>query len=63
MSEVKIKNILNKPLKKEYQVAVPYSLIDEKINQVVEKVRKNYKLDGFRTGQVPTNIIKQKYEA
>ena len=63
MSEVKIKNILNKPLKKEYQVIVPYSLIDEKINQVVTNVKKNYKLDGFRQGQVPDNIIKQKYEA
>ncbi|MFT6077707.1 MAG: trigger factor, partial [Rickettsiales bacterium] len=29
----------------------------------VEKARKTYKLDGFRKGQVPANVIKQKYEA
>ncbi len=63
MSEVKIKNTLDKKLKKSYQVIVPYSLIEARIDKVVEDVRKNYKLDGFRKGQVPTNIIKQKYEA
>jgi trigger factor len=63
MSAVQIKNILDKKLKKTYQVVVPYSEIEARINKVVEDIRKNYKLDGFRKGQVPTNIIKQKYEA
>ncbi len=63
MSEVQIKNILDKKLKKTYQIVVPYSLIEAKIDKVVEGVKKTYKLDGFRKGQVPTNIIKQKYEA
>ncbi len=63
MSEVQIKNILDKKLKKTYQVVVPYSAIETRINKVVEDIRKNYKLDGFRKGQVPTKIIKQKYEA
>lgn len=62
MSTVQIKNILDKKLKKTYQVVVPYSDIEARINKVVEDIRKNYKLDGFRKGQVPTNIIKQKYE-
>ncbi|MCE3254605.1 MAG: trigger factor [Rickettsiaceae bacterium] len=63
MSEIQTKNIFDKKLKKSYQVLVPYSLIETRINKVVEDIRKNYKLDGFRKGQVPSNIIKQKYEA
>ena len=63
MSEVQIKNTLDKKLKKTYQIVVPYSLIESRINHIVEDVRKNYKLDGFRKGQVPANIIKQKYES
>ena len=63
MSEIQIKNIFDKKLKKDYQVLVPYSFIEARINKVVTDVKKNYKLDGFRKGQVPDNIIKQKYEA
>jgi len=63
MPEVQIKNILDKKLKKIYQIIVPYALIESRIDKIVEDVRKNYKLDGFRKGQVPAGIIKQKYEA
>ncbi|MFT6106279.1 MAG: trigger factor [Rickettsiales bacterium] len=62
MSDIQIKNILDKKLKKSYQVTVPYVVIEGRIDAIVEKARKTYKLDGFRKGQVPANIIKQKYE-
>ncbi len=63
MSQVEIKNILDKKLKKDYQILVPYSLLDEKIDKEVLEIQKTYKMKGFRAGQVPTNIIKQKYES
>ena len=63
MSQIDIKNILDKKLKKDYQVTVPYKVIDERIDVVVADIRKKYKQDGFRPGQVPAEIIKKKYEA
>lgn len=63
MSEVKIKNILDKKLKKSYQITVPYSVIEDRINKVIDNISKTYKMDGFRKGHVPKDLIKQKYEA
>jgi len=63
MSQVNIENILDKKLKKDYKVIVPYVLLDKRIDDVVDNIRKNYKMDGFRPGQVPVNLIKQKYQA
>lgn len=62
MAEIQIKNTLDKKLKKVYQILVPYAVLDTKIDKVVSDIKKNYKMAGFRTGQVPNNIIKQKYE-
>jgi len=63
MSEISIKKNLDKKLKQDYQILVPYSFIEARIDKVIQDIQKNYKMDGFRKGQVPTNILKQKYEA
>ena len=62
MSEIQITKILDRELKKDYQILVPYSLIESRIDQAIDNIQKNYKMDGFRKGQVPKNIIKRKYE-
>ncbi len=62
MAQFEINNILDKKLKKDYEVLVPYSLIDGKINIEVFGIQKKYKMKGFRQGQVPLDIIKHKYE-
>ncbi len=59
--EIKVKNILNKNLKKDYQLIVPNLLIKAKINDRVNEIQKDYSLKGFRKGQVPQDVIKQKY--
>ena len=59
--EVKIKNIVDKKLKKDYQIIVPFSSIELKINDSVAKIKKNINLKGFRKGHVPNDVIKQKY--
>lgn len=61
MSQIQIKNILDKKLKKDYQILVPHSLIDKRVDVEVLDIQKNYKQKGFRPGQVPTEVIKQKY--
>lgn len=59
--EVQIKNTYDKKLKKEFQVTVPYQLIDAKVSSYIDKVRGNFSLKGFRKGQVPLEVIKEKY--
>ena len=59
--EVQIKNTYDKKLKKDYHVVVPYQLIELRINDYVAKVRSNFSLKGFRKGQVPVEVIKEKY--
>lgn len=59
--EVSIKNIADNKLKKEYEITVPYKMVEAKIDENIAKIRVNLKLDGFRKGQVPEDVIKQKY--
>ncbi len=59
--EVKVKSVFDKKLKKDYQIIVPYQLIEAKISDSVAEIRKTLNLKGFRKGQVPHDIIKQKY--
>ncbi len=59
--EVTVKNVFDKKLKKDYQITVPYKMIEARINDNVVKIKANLTLDGFRKGQVPDDIIKQKY--
>ncbi len=59
--ETQIKTILDKKLKKDYQIIVPYQAIEAKVNDSVVEIRKTLNLKGFRKGQVPLEVIKQKY--
>lgn len=59
--EVKIKNTYDKKLKKDYQITVPNQMIEERINAYIAKIRGNFSLKGFRKGQVPVAVIKEKY--
>jgi trigger factor len=59
--EVKIKNIFDKKLKKDFLVIVPYQLIEAKINDYISGIRGKFSLKGFRKGQVPVEIIREKY--
>ena len=59
--EVKVKTVFDKKLKKDYQIVVPHQLIEAKINGSMAEIRKTLNLKGFRKGQVPLDVIKQKY--
>jgi trigger factor len=58
---VTVQNILNENLKKDYQLTIPADLIENKVNERILEVQKNYSIKGFRKGQVPQTIIRQKY--
>lgn len=59
--EVAIKNTYDKKLKKDYHITVPFGLVDGRINDYIEKIRGTFSLKGFRKGQVPLEVIKEKY--
>jgi trigger factor len=61
--EIKVKNILDKNLKKDYLLTVPHALIKSKINDRIIDIQKDYSVKGFRKGQVPASIIEQKHGA
>lgn len=59
--EVKIKNTYDKKLKKDYLVVVPRQMVELRVNDYIAKIRGNFSLKGFRKGQVPAEVIKEKY--
>lgn len=59
--EVQTKNILDKKLLKEFELFFPKELLNKNVNDYIEKVKGTYNLKGFRKGQVPANIIKEKH--
>jgi trigger factor len=59
--EIAIKNTFDKKLKKDFHVTVPFEMVDGRINDYIEKIRGTFSLKGFRKGQVPVAVIKEKY--
>ncbi len=59
--ETQIKKTYDKKLKKDFQITVPYKAIEVKIDDYIAKIRGNFSLKGFRKGQVPVDVIKEKY--
>lgn len=61
--EVQIKNTYDKKLKKDFHVVIPTQLVDKKVTDYISKVQGTFSLKGFRKGQVPLAVIKEKYGA
>ena len=55
------KETLNSGLKRGFEVVLETDDLNKNINVKVEEVKKTIKIDGFRPGKVPTNIIMQKH--
>lgn len=58
-----IKKISDKNLELEFEVTVPLDEFNQEIDKELEKQQKTLKIDGFRKGKVPLNVIKNKYSA
>lgn len=59
--EPAIKNTLSEKLKKEYQIVIPRKIIEDRIDHEIGKIKHQVRIKGFRPGQVPLNVIKEKY--
>ncbi|MCE2687108.1 MAG: trigger factor [Rickettsiales bacterium] len=60
--ETQIIQTLDEGTKKQYQVIVPNQVILTNLEQELLEIQKNAKIDGFRAGKAPVNIIKSKYQ-
>lgn len=58
-----IKKISDKNLELEFEITIPLDEFNQEINKELEKQQKTLKIDGFRKGKVPLNVIKNKYSA
>ncbi len=50
-------------LQRKLTIEVPSELVEEKVMAGLKKAQKTAKLDGFRKGKVPMNVIQQRYGA
>ena len=44
-----------------FEVSFPKSEVDDKIEQELTNLQRNYQIEGFRKGKVPMNLIKQRF--
>lgn len=57
MSDIKKTTISESALKTEMEVIIPVSVIESKKESELNKLQKTYKINGFRPGKVPVNMI------
>ena len=60
--ETQIIQTLDEGTTKKYQVIVPNQIILNNFEQELLEIQKNAKIDGFRAGKAPLNILKSKYQ-
>ena len=56
------KEIKSEKLYKEFLVSIPFTEVDENINNKIKDLIPNVSIPGFRKGKAPLNIVKKKYE-
>lgn len=59
--EARIKNTHDKKLRKDFELILPKELVNKKIDDYIEKIKGTFNLNGFRKGQVPVHVIKEKH--
>ena len=59
---MKVKEILNEELLRKYDIVIPAKEIAEELESRAEKIATTAKIDGFRTGKIPSAVIKARYK-
>ncbi len=60
---MRIKETLNKGLKREFEITIPAKDMETHLNTRLETIGKRVKIPGFRPGKVPLSLVKQRYKA
>ena len=59
--EIIVKKTTDKKLNKQFDITIPKALIEQKVEDYINKNKENFSLKGFRKGQIPSGVIKEKY--
>ena len=57
-----MKENIKEELKKKFKIKIPFSVVEEKMEEDFLELSKNLKISGFRPGKVPLSFVKSKYE-
>lgn len=60
---MQVKETLSKELKRQYEVTVPKETVEAHVDAKLQGLGKTAKVQGFREGKVPLDIVKKKYGA
>ena len=55
------KEIENKKLMRSYEFTIEYKLLDQKVDEKLEKARLNFQMKGFRKGRTPLTMMKKMF--
>lgn len=58
---MKVKEIKNEGLVREYKITLPAGALNDKVEQRLKTVAKKIKMPGFRPGKVPLTLVKKKH--
>ncbi len=58
---MQVKETLSEGLKREYEVVVPASELDQRVNTRLEEMKDRVNIAGFRPGKVPMSHLKRVY--
>lgn len=56
---MEIKNIKKEGLAREYSVTMSATAVQQKVNEIIAKEAKTFKMPGFREGKVPFSLVKR----
>jgi len=59
--EIAITNVLNDKLRKDFQLNIPSQIVSNKIQEHINKILPEFTLEGYNKGQVPIDVIKEKF--
>lgn len=59
---MEIKEVLSQGLKREFDIRIPASEVDKKLNARLEELGKKVKIPGFRPGKIPLDLLKKRYK-
>lgn len=60
MMEIEKTLTIDDELKKEYNIIIPNQKVSEEIDKIAKDLQKDYKLNGFRPGKIPLDVIKKR---
>ena len=60
---MKFEKVKSEGLRHEYDVSISAEDIENRVMEIVKNKAKTYKMQGFRAGHVPLNIVRNNFEA